>query len=310
MPVPYAHPVDVLRRFDGNLSLDEVTSDNPFGAPDVETIWARIRAVSQDWDSKTGTPLREVRSGSPGAPRTYEHHDADRTDGFPLRVELDGDDIVPLDPEEGDVLEIRTGRDTWENITDQEGDDWVLLHESGDLKLFQLLVHRVWWEAPDERYLRACYRYGALGGDRERGGQTTLSSNATTDASTLSVTDASRLPADGGVVYVVDPAATDATAGEYVRVTDVDVEADELTVVRGQERTDAASHDQGAFVHYCPKDVRDAVAAKTAEQLVEYDTSLEQVDGENASVTAQSKVDSWSEEYQNKLAEYSSVRRM
>jgi len=311
MPVPYAHPVDVLRRFDSSLDAEDFQggTGDLLGGGDLDDIWARLRSVSQDWDTDTGTALRERRTGSPGAPRTYEHQDADRTQGFPLRVELDHDDVVPLDPDEGDVFEIRTGRDTWEDITAGEGDEWVLLHESGDLKIFDLLVRRVWWEAPDERYLRASYRYGALGGSAKRGGQTELTSSATESTSTLSVEDASRLPGDGGTVLVTEPSPQGMT-GEYVAVTDIDHEADELTVSRGRHRTPAASHDAGAIVHYCPMDVRDAVAAQAAAELVRYDLSLQRTDSDDSAISPSRKLDDWEAEYESAKADYSAVRRM
>lgn len=309
MPAPYCHPLDVLRRFDPSLTLTDIQQGNILGADSVEQIQARVHAVSQDWDQDTGTPLRLRRRGSPDAPRTYEYYDADRTSGFPLRVELDHDDIVPFDPNAGDVLEIRTGRDSWDDITTGEGDEWVLLHESGDLKLFQLLVKRVWWEAPDERYLRTTYRYGALGGSRDRGGETTLAAAITGAESetTLSVTDASRLPADGGLLFLPNSPAADS---EYVRATSVDHAADELTVTRAVQGTDAASHDAGTTVHYCPPDVRDAVAGQAAAELARYDLALNRTDGDSLTIDPGTKIDDWQQEYRDAKARYSSVRRM
>jgi len=311
MPVPYAHPVDVLRRFDPSLDAEDFQSGTGelLGGGDLNDIWARLASVSQDWDTDTGTALRERRTGSPGAPRTYEHQDANRSQGFPLRVELDHDDIVPLDPAEDDVFEIRTGRDNWEDITSEEGDEWVLLHDSGDLKIFDLLVRRVWWEAPDERYLRASYRYGALGGDPQRGGQTTLASSATDTATTLSVEDASRLPGEGGIVLITSPSPKGMT-GEYVAVTGIDHGADELTVSRGRRRTPKEPHDEGDTVHYCPMDIRDAVAAQAAAELVKSDLSLQRTDSDDAAISPSRKLDDWADEYESAKAQYSAVRRM
>lgn len=308
MPAPYCHPLDVLRRFEPSLTLDDLAAGNPIGLQSVEQIQARIRSVSQDWDQDTGTPLRLRRTGTPDAPRTYEYHDASRgTGGFPLQIELDHDDIVPLDSSAGDALEVRTGRDSWDDITAAEGDDWVLNHSGGYLKLFRILIQRVYWEAPDERYLRATYRYGSLGGDRERGGETTLDADITDTETTLSVSDASRLPPDGGIVLLT---AADPANSEYVRITDVDWDTDELTVQRGANGTTKSSHDSGDVVHYCPEDVRDAVAAQAAAELVTYDTSNERADGDNASVTATRKLDDWQQEWQHTKAQYSAVRRM
>jgi hypothetical protein len=308
MPAPYCTIEDVLRRFDPSLDPSDLDQGNIIGADSTAQIQARIRSVSQDWDRDTGTPLRLRREGSPGAPRTYEHHDANpQAARFPLRVDLDHNDIVPFNASAGDAVEIRTGRDSWEDITSGEGEDYVLLYEEGEMKLFQLLVQRVWWEAPDERYLRTTYRYGSLGGSRRRGGETTLSGDVTDAATTLSVADASRLPADGGIFLV---AGQDGSDNEYVRATGVDTKADEVSVTRGANGTSATTHSSGAVVHYSPEDVRDAVAGQAAAELVRYDLSLNRTDGENAAISPSTKLDDWQQEYQRVKAQYSAVWRM
>jgi hypothetical protein len=253
--------------------------------------------------------MRLRRTGSPDAPRTYEYHSARRQrNRYPLRVELDNDDIAPIDPTV-DTIEVRTGRDSWDDITDAEGDEWVLLYESGELKIFEFLVDRIFWEAPDDRYLRATYRYGSLGGDRDRGGETTLDGQIDGQSSTtsLSVADASRLPADGGIMLLPDENAAD---DEYVRVTDVDTTTDTLTVQRGVNGTDAASHADGTTVHYCPEEVRDAVAGQAAAELVRYDLSTQRQDGNDVAISPGAKVEDWQQEYRDTKAKYSAVRRM
>jgi len=294
MPAPYCHPIDVLRRFDPSLALADLGPNNPYGLQSAEQIQARIRSVSQEWDRDTGTALRLRREGSPDAPSTYD-------------VDLDNQDIVPIDAAAGDVLEVRTGRDSWDDITDAEGDDWTLINETGELKLYQLLVRRIYWEAPDERYLRATYRYGTLGGDRDRGGETALSSQVDSTTTSLSVADASRLPAEGGIVFL--PASTPAD-GEYVRVTDIDHGTDTLTVTRGVNGTDTVQHPSGTTVHYCPEDVRDAAAAQAAAELVRYDTTTQRTDADNAAVSPGQKLDDWQQEWQQTKARYSAVRKM
>jgi len=307
MPVPYCHLVDVLRKFNPQLSESAIDLDDYIGYEDRAQIRARIDAVSDEFDQQTGTPMRLVRRGSPGDPRTYEYHDADRPDRrtFPLRVDLDGRDIVPLDPDAGDTLEVRQGRDDWDDITDGEGDEWWLDHETGDLKLFQLLVSRVYWEAPDERYLRATYRHGALGGGRDRGGQTTLDSQADDTATNLSVADAARLPNGGGVMLL--GAGDDA---EYVRVTDVDASTDTLTVSRGERATTATTHESGTPVHYCPLSVRDAVAAKAARELLRYEDWVDDLVEAGDGLGASDKMDAWQQAWQDALAKHSAVRVM
>ncbi|MEF8825436.1 MAG: hypothetical protein V5A34_05605 [Halapricum sp.] len=306
MPAPYCTVTDVLRRFDPGLSVADLGSA-VFGIDSAEDVRARIRAVSQDWDRDTGTALRHLRAGSPGAPRTYEYQNARRQrTRYPLRVELDHDDIVPFNAVAGDVLEIRTGRDNWDDVTDAEGDEWVLLHDSGELKVFEFLVDRIFFEAPDERYLRATYRYGALGGARGRGGETTLTSDVDATSTSLSVTNAARLPASG-VMLLPNP---ETDSSEYVRVTDVDTDTDTLTVQRGVNGTVVAGHDEGTAVHYCPQDVRDAVAGEAAAELIRYDLSTQRQDSDDAAIPPRDKLEDWRQEYRRTKAKYSAVRRM
>jgi len=311
MPVPYCHPIDVLRRFDPAISLADIQSGlGPIsGIDSAADIHARIQAVSQEWDRETGTALRLRRAGSPGAPSTYEYHDARRQPTrFPLRVELNNDAVLPLDPDAGDVLAVRVGRDDWRDLTDAAGSEWVLLSATGELKLFRRLLRRAFFEAPDDRYLRASYRYGALGGDPDRGGQTALAGALDDSTTTLTVADASRLPADGAVALLPD--ATDPAAGEYVRIVDVDAGTDELTVVRAARGTDPVAHDSGTPVHYCPPDVRDAVAAQAAAALVNYDTGTQRSDADDLAISPGDKVDGWEAEWEQAKARYSAVRRM
>ena len=308
MPVPYCHVVDVVRKFDPTLTESEIDGDSYIGNEDREQIRARIDAVSDEWDRSTGTPMRLVRVGSSGNPRTYERHDAVRQSGYsPLTVSLDNGDIVPLDSNSGDKLEVRTGRDSWEDVTDQEGDEWVLDHDTGQLKLFRLLVNRVYFEAPDERYARLTYRYGALGGARDRGGETTLDrSLAGSDSDTsISVTSAARLPADGGVMLL-----SSESEEEYVRVTDVDTSNDMLTVVRGIRATTVTSHAAETAVHFCPLSVRDAVAAKTARELLRYEDWVDQLVETGDGPGAADKMASWQDAWKDALSKHSSVRRL
>jgi hypothetical protein len=268
MPTPYALPIDVARRFDPQITQSELGSDSVIGQADTEQIRTRASAIAAELEGRTGTAFRAVRVGNPGAPTTYEHHAADeQADRFENLVDLDHQHVVPLDPAV-DVLEIRTGRDTWEDVTDASGDEWVLNEVTGRLKTFRLLIDRVYFEAPDDRHVRISYRHGALGGGRDRGGETTLGESVTaSQTGTVDVADAGRLPADGGAVLLGQQPST----AEYVRLSGADASANTVTIAeRGVRRTDSASHDTGDAVHYCPLDIRDAVAGQTAAELVNF----------------------------------------
>lgn len=306
MPVPYCTDIDVVRKFNPQLGEAALDANDYIGNEDREQIRARIDAVSDEFDESTGRAMREVRVGSPGAPRTYEYYDAQRQrHRFPLLVDLDHQDIVPIDPDAGDTLEVRDGRDSWDDITSEEGDEWFLNYEDGELKIFELLVNRIYFEAQDERYLRATYRHGALGGGRRRGGQTALDGQVDDSGTSLTVTDSARLPADGGVMLV----GTGAGA-EYVRVTDVDTSMDTLTVTRGIRATSKTSHASGTPVHYCPLEVRDAVAAKTARELLRYDDWVDELVEAGSGLGASDKMDAWEQAWTDACAKHSVVHRM
>ena len=292
---PLAHPVDALRKYNPDLSMSDLSDD------EQADIRARLDAVSNEFEDETGRAVRERRTGAPDEPRTWEYHDARRAPtNFPLRVDLDHDDVVPIDPSQ-DTIEVRTGRDSWDDITDGENDDWWLDYNDGQLKIFRFLVQRIYWEAPDERYLRATYRYGALGGDTSRGGQTTLSSQISDSATSFDVDDASRLPTTG-ILLLGD--------SEYVRLTDIDYSADTITVDRGVRRTSRSSHNSGATVHYCPERVRDGVAAKTGMEMINTDMWRDKLISTGDEVSLSEKKSDLQDEWETTLANQSGVVRM
>lgn len=294
----YCAVADVLRKFNPQLTAAAIAANDYIGNEDRAQIRARIEAVSDAFDQQTGHPYRERRVGAPDEPRTWEYHDASRRrGGFPLLVDLGETELVPIDPAT-DTLEVRTGRDSWTDVTAAEGDEWWLDYERGQLTLFRVLIRRAYFEAPDERYLRASYRYGALGGGRDRGGQTTLAEAVSDDEATLPVADASRLPAAGTLLVNND---------EYVQVDDVDAAGDALTVRRGARATTATSHEAGAVVHYAPESIRDAVAAKAAAELLRYDDWVEELP-ESQGLGGREKIESWDAAFETALATHSGVR--
>ena len=299
----YCAVEDVIRKFNPQLTRSALEQGDYIGSgEDLEQVRARIEAVSAEFDDLTRRALRERRVGSPGTPATYEYQDA-RHSGRgrrPVRVSLDHDNIVPLDPSAGDEIAVRTGKDSWRDITSQEGSKFSVNYRKGTIKLWTWLRQLIWWDAPDDRYLRACYRYGALGGNQNQGGQTALTSAVTDSDTVLSVEAVGRLPASGSLL-VGD--------AEYVRIEGVDYDNDELTVTRGVRSTPATAHSSGDVVHYCPENVRDAVAGKTAEELLRYDDWVDELIDANG-VGAQAKLDDWESEWETALAKHSGVKKL
>jgi len=299
---PLCHYLDPLRKFDPTISEIDISNNEYIGDNDREKVRARIDEVSRKLESATGRAYREKRVGSDDK-RTWEYHNANRlSGGFPLSVGLKHDDIVPIDPST-DTIEVRVGRDSWRDITADEGDEWFLNHDSGKLTIFRLLFQRIHFESPDNRYLRANYRYGVLGGNTGRGGQTELSSDVANSATSLSVEDASRLPASGIVLlHSKEP--------EYARITDADYDNDTVTVERAVRGTTASTHEAGDIVHYCPESIRSAVAAKAAQELLRFDDWVDQLREASQSLGGKEKMDSWQDEWENTLASNTGVRRM
>jgi hypothetical protein len=295
MTLPYCTQTDVDRKLD-------VLNRDFRGAAWGDRVRAKIQAVSQRWDARTGTPMRTIRVGSPATPRTYSRHDA-AGDSPPQLVRLEYGHIVPLDSGTDDVLEVRTGRDNWNDVTDERGDAWTLDNETGELRLYRRLIRRIRSEDPAERFVRLSYRAGGLGGDRRRGGQTELDEQADSDDGTLSVATAGRLPDPGVYLAVGAPSEQ-----EYVRVTDIDYDAAEITVARGQRATAAIPHDDGATVLYTPLNVREAVAAKVAAELVKDEESEIAIPDDGQIVDRTTKADQWETDWDDALGAHSRVR--
>jgi len=263
----YALPVDVLRKFDPGLTQGSLASNDLFGNEDEELILSYIEAAERKFDSRTGHPYREQREGSPGEPYTYEKMDADfwrYQDG--TRVWLDHWPVVPFDSAEGDTLEIRVGRNNWKDITDQEGSLFEANWPEGELTIYAARYRGSWRNASFTNNIRVTYRYGAFGSDPDEGGQTELTSDTTGDGTdtTLDIADARRLP----------PAGILNLGGvEYAHLTERDLANDTITVTRGVRYTDASDSNltSGDVVHYCPENIREAVAARAARELIKVD---------------------------------------
>ena len=299
MRTHYAHPIDVLRKFKPTLDVGFLRDERYFGASDLEKIVARIEEVEGEFDSETRNPQRMSRRGRAGDPATWEMQEADlwRNQGG-VKVWLDNMYVVPLDSPEGDALEIRVGRDDWRDITDD--DRWELHPREGWVRIFSRYRRHIWRNVTRDRILRTTYRHGAPGGDRQTPGQTALSSNASAGDGQLEVDEPGRLPRGGPCLVGGE---------EYVRIERNDG-SNPVEVTRGARGTEESEHDAGATVHYCTADVRSAVAAKTACELVRYDDVPEELPAPEGGVSHREKIEDWSEEFEKTKRRYAKVRNV
>lgn len=154
--IRYASAEDVL------LALDkepEQVSDRV-----VTRAKTRAAAATRKWITQTGRPFHPVRIGDTGEPRSWESHDSrDVLNQRPVSVRLDQNHILPIDPNEGDTIEVREGRDGWRDITDGEGKRWDLDYSPGQLTIYRRHIRRLPLDDPRKRFVRLTYRYGPLG---------------------------------------------------------------------------------------------------------------------------------------------------
>lgn len=297
MSLPYCSADDVQRKLD--LTSSSVSAD------ERERFATRAAVASQRWDSETRSPLRTVRVGAVNSPETWEYHDAHGVRrGPPVEINLSHSEINPIDASTGDTIEVRTGRDNWEEVTTEEGDEFSLVYRNGQLKLYRFLLNQLRFEDQQERLVRLTYRYGGLGGGRDKGATTALSASASATTTSLSVDDAARLPPAPAVVMLGESA----DAAEYVRVTDIDRATDTLTVSRAVRQTTPLSHNSGAIVQYTPADVREGVAAKAAELLTLDDDARLSIPDEGQLTSRTTRADRFRDEWEKTTARYQSVR--
>lgn len=306
----YAHPVDVLRKFDPTLSESDLEAEALFGADDLEKVWSRIEEVESDFETRA-KPARAVRVGVPGHPDTYEtqadrhrHHagataalDHRHRDG--VKVSLNHREVIPFDADEGDQLELRVGRDTWKDITDQRGSRWEMDPERGWVRVYRRQVRHVRSDAVSDQLIRCTYRHGGLGGSPDRAGETTLEDDVDDVETEWSVADPQRLP-PRGVAYV--------GASEYVLIEDVDYDDGTLSVRRGARATAESSHDEGTTIHYCPTDVRGAIAGQVAAELVMNDDITDNLATPDDDFSRDNRIVAWQDEYDSLVASWTEVR--
>lgn len=297
---PYCLPVDVLRKFDPTLSRSSLEDDMMFAADDLEKFRAEIADACDEFDTKTGNAQRLTRVGRGDA---WEYHDAElRRHQGGVKVYLEHRHVLPIDHSEGDRIELRTTRDRWKDITEAD-DRYRLNAPDGILQIFTRRValrgrHR---RAMIDDNIRVKYRYGALGGERGRSGQTELAEEMTSGASSVAVEDASRLPRSGLLLIAGDGT----NEPEYARAT-ADAEADELTSIsRGLRGTEDSDHGSGAAVHYCPTDVRKAVAGRVATEFVRSDDIADNLPTPDDNVGHTDKMEAWDQDWRDALGKYS-----
>lgn len=295
----YALATDVIRRFDPTLTQTDLQSDDFIGYDDLDAVQSRLEGVESTFERETEHALREVRVGAGSG--SYEYHGASPL-SFPLHVFLDHRNIVPLDAAAGDVLEVRTGREQWTDITAKEGDEWAMNHRLGKLTLYRYpgFGHLPTFHRINERFVRLSYRYGALGGDQNAGGETTISEQVSGGSTpTVDVADANRLPRGAYTMLL--------GGSEYVGAQVADPSADTVEITeRGRRRTDGQqTHASGATLHYCPLAVREAIAAKTAQELVIYDDFVDRLVDTGDTIGSDKKLDEWESEWNRTVAQFS-----
>lgn len=295
---PYALPEDVLRLFDAQESLDQLTT------AEIDLIRDAVDDVSSHFEIETGHAFRLTRVGTPNTPSNWEYQDIQgRHNRPPVRILLDHRYVLPFDSAEDDAVEYRSGRDEWTDITDETGDEYTQFYEEGKLKVWRWLINRIVWDVPDDRYLRLSYRYGALGGRQDQGGQTTLDGDIDDSTTSVSVANAGRL-FDGGTVKIYGDDV------EYVDIESVDYSTDTLTVSRGERSTSAATHSDGDVVHYVPPGVIMAMAGKAAEEGQLYEMFTDRLVDTGDGVGASDRIEKWSNRYDRLLAKYSGVKKL
>jgi len=299
MPRPtYCTPLDVYRRFDPSVEQSDLDSNDQLNTDgDEERILAAIEEYQADFERQARV-FREVSVGRGGR---YIYKSA-KGRGFPIHVYLDHMDVIPFDAGAGDVIERRTGRDSWVDITSEEGSSWTAEYKKGKLTLFELPG---WGNLPvlrrhGDRFIRLSYRHGAPGGDQRSGGQTTLNATLSKNGTpgSLDVSNAARLPPNGGTLLV--------DGSEYVRVDSVDISNDTISIAsRGLRGTSDDERASGETIHYCPMDVRKAIAAKTARELVLFEDYADQLIETGEGQPPTTKLDNWQQTYERAVGRYS-----
>lgn len=298
----YATPEDVVRRALGGTlgrkSANTVASALDDSAileteDDRETIVSRLEAAESQWD-REATPMRAVPVGSSSAPKYFDA----KGSPWPIKIYLSHRNVHPLDPQMGDFLETRTARDRYRDITSREGQAWTADYDDGIITIYRKpgagqlpAIHNI-----RDKFAKVSYHLGA-GGDFASAGETTLATDITDkETGTIDVNHADRLPRSGETMLV--------DGAEYVYVSDVDHAANTITIAeRGARLTQKQAHSKGTTIHFCPIDVRDAIAALAAVEVANTEDFTEAMfDGD---IDRSQKMDDWRAEYNRAVNRYS-----
>ena len=123
---------------------------------------SRVESATQKWINRTNKAFHPHQIGDPSDPRTWEVYDVHKALSWePATIMLDHDPL-PINPDEGDTIEVREGRDDWEDITNNEGNDYTLDYQRGRLRIFERRFSFLPWDDPNTRFVRLNYRHGPL----------------------------------------------------------------------------------------------------------------------------------------------------
>lgn len=283
----YAIPIDAIRRVDASIEQADIGTNVSIPVSS-ETITAHIEGVEDEFERRAV----ELTDQS----KTEELHEGIERD-FGWTVYLDEPNIKPLDTAQGDKVEIRTGQDSWTDVTDES----FLDQESGVIEVNRRFARRNIYFSADTNYrFRVTYRYGGTG---EEAGETTLNTTISDSANTpitTPVDDASSIPT-GSIVLI--------SGDEYFFVSDSDENNDELTfsqrAIRGTTKTSHASGDEIVFL---PLNVRDAISAKVATRLLRQDDFQDFLnEGTGDSIDNQQKIEDLDDEFESIVTRYQST---
>lgn len=307
--VRYALLEDVLRQYDLDISESDLGNEIQDSAQVITRFNAHTTAAESEFESVTDNAFRPIRVGIPDSPATYKYHKAkggnrNSPRGNPAKVFLDHMHIVPFSSADGDRIEVRTGRDTWRDITGDEGSKWRADYRKGVIEILYgayggsigLRTDYV-YEGNDDS-VRVCYQYGGTGGDERSGGYTTLDSTLNdSDTGNQSVGDVSRLPFGTNIFLLGN--------SEYVEATN---DGSTFNILkRGERNTDATSHSSGDGVHYCPLDVREGIAAKAAMEILRQEDTLDILIESGDQLEVNARISELKKRWQNVTMKYNNA---
>jgi hypothetical protein len=289
MPVRnrYIAPIDAIKHLDSSID-DADIGDNFSIEASKETIRRFIEDVEADFEDRADDFV-------PTTVTEELHEGIDRDHG--LTVYLDHRNLMSFDTNQGDKVELRTGQDSWTDVSDN-----VFVDETdGVIEIDRNHLRTTGYSYPDQTgyRIRATYRYGT-GSDRS--GETSLDGAIGTGDPdiTVDVDDASKI-SEGAMILI--------NGSEYFFVESRNTAQDQLTLSgRGLRGTQIQSHSPGDIVRYVPLDVARGISAKVAAILIQQDHFIDTLmeGGEDTSIDNSKVYDDLTDEYEQMIARYSS----